>query len=161
MKVAVELLQFKIIPVIIFFKINLGDNDMDKKKYTLLLIVIIGVIMVLWGKELTKNKIKKDLGNYDYAIGNIDVFFYRAPVGNNVRFSSITYSYVVNNIRYVNNYDALDYKLPSSPDVNDKFMVVFNKKDPKKSLLLGDYPIKTEEDFKIFIDTNKNFKIKF
>ena len=95
-----------------------------------ILILIIGLIMLLCGKQMTKNKIKKDLGDYDFTIGNVDNYFYRAPVGNNVRFSSIIYSYAVNNIRYVNNYDALYYKLPSSPDINDKFIVVFNKKDP-------------------------------
>lgn len=132
---------------------------MDKKNYILILIIITGVIMILWGKEMTKNKIKKDLGDCDYTVGNIDVYFYRCPVGNNVRFSSITYSYIVNKVRYVNNYDALFYKLPSSPNVNDKFIVAYNKKDPQKSLLLGDYPIRIEEDFKVFI--NRGIKIDF
>lgn len=134
---------------------------MDKKNYILILIIIIGVMMILWGKEMNKNKIKKDLGDYDYTVGSIDVYFYRSPVGNNVRFSSITYSYIVNNVRYVNNYDALFYKLPFSPNVNDRFIVAYNKKDPQKSLLLGDYPINTDEDFKIFINKSKDVKIDF
>jgi len=141
--------------------LNRIKNNMDKKNYILILIIIIGVIMILWGKEMTKNKIKKDLGDCDYTVGNIDVYFYRGPVGNNVRFSSITYSYIVNKVRYVNNYDVLFYKLPSSPNVNDKFIVAYNKKDPQKSLLLGDYPINTDEDFKIFINKRKDVKIDF
>lgn len=134
---------------------------MDKKKYILVLIIIMGLIVFLWGREINKNKTTKDLGDYDYTVGNIEVYFYRSPVGYNARFSSITYSYIVNNIKYINNYDALFYKLPPSPNVNDKFVVVFNKKDPQKSLLLGDFPIKTNQDFKIFVDTHKDFKIKF
>jgi len=50
---------------------------------------------------MNKNKIKESLGDYDYTIGSVDVYFYRGPIGNNVRFSSITYSYVVYNIKYI------------------------------------------------------------
>lgn len=134
---------------------------MDKKNYVLVVIIIVGLIMILCAKEMNKNKIKKDLGDYDYTVGSIDVYFYRGPVGNNVRFSSITYSYIVNKVRYVNNYDALFYKLPSSPNVNDKFIVAYNKKDPQKSILLGDYPVKMEEDLKAFINNSKGIKIDF
>ncbi|OMQ12520.1 hypothetical protein [[Flexibacter] sp. ATCC 35103] len=134
---------------------------MDKKKYILILIIIIGLIMFLLGKEINKKKIEKDLGDYDYSVGNIDVYFYRSPVGYNVRFSSITYSYIVNDIRYVNNYDASFYELPYSPNVNDKFVVAYNKKDPQKSLLLGHYPIKSQEDFNIFLKKYRDVKIEF
>ncbi|MGN7812452.1 hypothetical protein [Flavobacterium sp. 22076] len=53
----------------------------------------------------------------------------------------------------------LFYKLPSSPNVNDKFVVAYNKNDPQKSLLLGDYPIKNDEDFDAFI--KEGIKINF
>ena len=132
------------------------------KKYdahVVVIIIIISLIMIFWGKELGKDEIKKDLDDYDFTLGVVEVYFYRAPVGNNVRFSSITYSYIVNNIRHVKNYDALYYKLPSSPSVNDKFIVAYNKKDPQKSLLLGDYPIKNDEDFNGYI--RKGIKINF
>ena len=59
----------------------------------------------------------------------------------------------------MNNYDMLFYKLPSSPNVNDKFIVAYNKNDPQKSLLLGDYPIKTDKDFDTFI--KEGIKISF
>ncbi|PAM92707.1 hypothetical protein B4N84_21485 [Flavobacterium sp. IR1] len=134
---------------------------MDKKNYTLVIIIIISLIIFLWGSEISKDKIKKDLGDYDYTVGNVEVYFYRSPVGNNARFSSITYSYVVNNIKYVKNYDALFYRLPPSPNINDKFVVAYNKNDPQKSILLGDCPIKSNEDFKAFVKGSKNFKIKF
>jgi len=134
---------------------------MDKKNYTLVIIIIISLIIFLWGSEISKDKIKKDLGDYDYTVGNVEVYFYRSPVGNNARFSSITYSYVVNSIKYVKNYDALFYRLPPSPNINDKFVVAYNKNDPQKSLLLGDYPINSNEDFKAFVKGSKNFKIKF
>ena len=115
--------------------------------------------MILWGKELGKDEIKKDLYDYDFTVGVVEVYFYRTPVGNNVRFSSITYSYIVNNIRYLKNYDALYYKLPYSPNIHDKFVVAYNKNDPQKSILLGDYPIKKNDDFNTFI--KKGIKINF
>ncbi|WP_406844741.1 hypothetical protein [Flavobacterium soyae] len=121
----------------------------------------MGLIMFLVGKHGVKDKIKRDLGNYDYIVGTIEVYFYRVPVAYNATFSSITYSYIVNNVKYVNNYDAMFYKLPYSPNVNDKFVVVYNKNDPQKSILLGDYPIKTEEDFNVFLKKYKNVKLKF
>lgn len=88
------------------------------KKYdanVLAVIIIIGLIMILVGKNGIKNKIKGDLGEYNCTVGTIEVYFYRTPIGYNVRYSSITYSYMVNNVKYVNNYNAMHYKLPSSP----------------------------------------------
>jgi len=134
---------------------------MDKKNYTLIIIIIIGLIMMLWGKEMNKDKVQKDLGDYDYTVGNVEAYFNRGTIGYNAGKSSISYSYKVNNIRYINNYDMLHYKLPYSPNVNDKFVVAYNKNDPQKSLLLGDYPINSNEDFKAFMKGSKNFKIKF
>ena len=141
--------------------LNRIKNSMDKKNYILILIIIIGVMMILWGKEMNKNKIKKDLGDYEYTVGNVEAYFNRGTIGYNAGNSSITYSYTVSNIRYVHNYDMLFYKLPYSPNVNDKFVVAYNKKDPQKSLLLGDYPINTDEDFKVFINKSKDVKIDF
>ena len=134
---------------------------MDKKNYTLIIIIIIGLIMMLWGKEMNKDKVQKDIGDYDYTVGNVEAYFNRGTIANNVGRSSISYSYMVNNIRYINNYDMLYYKLPYSPNVNDKFVVAYNKNDPQKSILLGDCPIKSNEDFKAFVKGSKNFKIKF
>jgi len=110
---------------------------------------------------MNKDKVQKDLGEYDYSVGNVEVYFYRGTIANNVGRSSISYSYMVNNIRYINNYDMLYYKLPYSPNVNDKFVVAYNKNDPQKSILLGDCPIKSNEDFKTFLKGIKDFKIKF
>ncbi|MBL0736400.1 hypothetical protein JI750_05855 [Flavobacterium sp. GN10] len=132
---------------------------MEKKNYILILIIIIGLIMLLWGKELGKKEIKKDLGDYDFTIGVVEAYFRRGTIGYNVGRSSITYSYTVGGIRYMNNYDMLFYKLPSSPDVNDKFVVAYNKNDPQKSILLGDYAIKNDEDFNNFI--KEGIKISF
>jgi len=108
---------------------------------------------------MNKRKAEDSLGDYDFSIGNVEMYFNRGTIGYNVGRSSITYSYTVNNIRYMNNYDMLFYKLPSSPKVNDKFVVAYNKKEPQKSLLLGDYPIKSQEDFNVFI--KKDIKINF
>ena len=115
--------------------------------------------MLLVGNKMNKRKAEDSLGDYDFSIGNVEMYFNRGTIGYNVGRSSITYSYTVNNIRYMNNYDMLFYKLPSSPKVNDKFVVAYNKKEPQKSLLLGDYPIKSQEDFNVFI--KKDIKINF
>ncbi|MCD9577347.1 hypothetical protein [Flavobacterium soyae] len=108
---------------------------------------------------MNKRKAENSLDQYDFSVGNVEAYFNRGTIGYNVGRSSITYSYTVNDIRYTNNYDMLFYKLPSSPNVNDKFVVAYNKKDPQKSLLLGDYPIKTDEDFNNFI--KEGIKINF
>jgi len=134
------------------------------KKYdanVLAVIIIVSLIMFLWVSKFNKSKIVKDLGDYDYSVGTIEVYFRRGPIGYNMRYSSITYSYIVNGIKYVNNYDAMHYKLPYSPDVYDKFVVAYNKIDPQKSLLLGDYPIVTDDDFKAFLDAHRGGEIKF
>ncbi|OXE95005.1 hypothetical protein B0A64_24770, partial [Flavobacterium araucananum] len=127
----------------------------------IIIIIIFCLIVLLVTNKMNKRKAENSLGDYDFSVGNVEVYFDRGTIGYNVGRSSITYSYTVNNIRYVNNYDMLFYKLPSSPNVNDKFVVAYNKKDPQKSLLLGDFPIKSNQDFKIFLDTHKDFKIKF
>ncbi|MBS7256141.1 hypothetical protein [Flavobacterium branchiicola] len=110
---------------------------------------------------MNKRKAENSLGDYDFSICYVEVYFNRGTIGHNVGKSSITYSYTVNNIHYVNNYDMLFYKLPSSPNVNDKFVVAYNKNDPQKSLLLGDYPIKMDNDFKVFLDAHKEGVIEF
>ncbi|MFH7015998.1 hypothetical protein [Flavobacterium sp. FlaQc-47] len=132
---------------------------MDKKYH--ILIFIFSLIVLLVANKINKSKAENSLGDYDFSIGNVEAYFNRGTIGHNVGRSSITYSYIVGNIRYVNNYDMLFYKLPYSPNTNDKFVVAYNKKDPQKSILLGDFPIKTNQDFKIFVDTHEDFKIKF
>lgn len=130
---------------------------MDKKFH--IIIFIFCVVVLLVTNKMNKRKAENSLGDYDFSVGNVEVYFNRGTIGHNVGRSSITYSYTVNSIRYVNNYDMLFYKLPFSPNVNDRFVVAFNKKDPQKSLLLGDYPIKTDEDFDNFI--KEGIKINF
>lgn len=130
---------------------------MDKKYH--IVIFIFCLIVLLVTNKMNKHKAVNSLGDYDFSVGNVEAYFNRGTIGHNVGRSSITYSYTVNSIRYVNNYDMLFYKLPFSPNVNDRFVVAFNKKNPQKSLLLGDYPIKTDEDFDNFI--KEGIKINF
>lgn len=132
---------------------------MDKKYH--IIIFIFCLIVLLVTNKMNKRKAENSLGDYDFSVGNVEAYFNRGTIGHNVGRSSITYSYTVNSIRYVNNYDMLFYKLPFSPNVNDRFVVAFNKKDPQKSLLLGDYQIKSQEDFNIFMKKYRNVKIKF
>lgn len=132
------------------------------KKYdanVLVIIIIVGLIMILWGGQMHKNKLKKDIGDYDFTVGVVEVYFSRGTIGYNVGHSSITYSYIINNVRYVKYYDALFYKLPALPNVGDKYIVAYNKNDPQKSILLGDYPVKTDEDFIAYI--KEGIKIDF
>jgi len=130
---------------------------MDKKYH--IIIFIVSLIVLLVTNRMNKRKAENSLGEYDYSVGTVEVYFNRGTIGHNVGRSSITYSFTVGGIRYMNNYDMLFYKLPSSPNVNDKFIVAYNKNNPQKSLLLGEYPIKTDKDFDNFI--KEGIKISF
>ncbi|PAM92705.1 hypothetical protein B4N84_21475 [Flavobacterium sp. IR1] len=134
---------------------------MDKKYHISIVIFVFSLVVLLLTNKINKRNAENSLGDYDFAIGNVEAYFNRGTISYNAGKSSISYSYKVNNIRYINNYDMLYYKLPYSTNVNDKFIVAYNKNDPQKSLLLGDYPINSNEDFKAFVKGSKNFKIKF
>lgn len=130
---------------------------MDKKYH--ILIFIFCLIVLLITNKINKHKAENYLGDSNFTIGKVEVYFNRGTIGHNVGKSSITYSYTVNNIRYMNNYDMLFYKLPSSPHVSDEFVVAYNKKEPQKSLLLGDYPIKKDDDYNTYL--KKGIRIDF
>ena len=130
---------------------------MDKKYHIIIIIFCLIVLLVI--NKTNKRKAENSLGDYEFTVGNVEAYFNRGTIGYNVGRSSITYSYSVGDIRYVNNYDMLFYKLPYSPNVHDKFVVAYNKNDPQKSILLGDYPIRKVDDFNTFI--KKGIKINF
>lgn len=129
---------------------------MDKKYYIIVVILVASYMVFLLTSKVNNEKIKNYLGDYDFSVGTVEVYFNRGTIGSNVGVSSVTYSYMANGIRYINNYDALFYKLPSSPNIGDKFVVAFNKNDPQKSILLGDCLIRTDNDFEFFINRYKN-----
>lgn len=134
---------------------------MDKKKYLIISIFIISLLIYLFTTKLSTNKFENYLNDYDFSVGNVDAYFRRSTIGYNVGRSSITYTYLVENVKYTKSYDLLFYKLPDNPKIGSKYIVVYNKNNPRNSLLLGNYPISKDADFKNFINNTKKIKIAF
>ena len=127
------------------------------------LIVGIGLIYVLH-KEKEDNKIIID--NSQYTIGKIT--FYSSSksgiivpkiVHSNPKPTSVDYKYLVDTIEYENGYpsgNGISYIPDSGVQKGNKYLVIYNEKNPKESRMLFEYPIKDSKDFERYIKELKN-----
>lgn len=129
---------------------------MIKRKIFIGIIFLISLALFFYSKRIDKGKLEEYLGNYKYLVGEIEVYFERSTIRFNVGKSSITYSYIVNNKKILNNYDLLFYELPENPKKGNKYIVLYNENEPQKSILLGNYKIENNLEFKKYIEEFKN-----
>ena len=52
----------------------------------------------------------------------------------------------MDNKLFKKNYDVLFYDVPDSPEVHEKYIVLYNVNNPENSIMLVDYKIESEKD---------------
>jgi hypothetical protein len=127
-------------------------------KITLVIIIaffIGSILFVQFGKKskhAKRNLLKNEGG---FAIGIIE-----SRNLSNGRTYSISFKYTVDRIDYRNGDTQCFLDSPISSDAftnrnlakrNDKFLVLYDKGDPRKSIIRLDYPIRDSTDFKRYV----------
>ncbi len=131
---------------------------MEKNKLVhviVILFIIGGLVIIHYGKkkETRRRNFLKNEGEF-----SIGVFGYRTF--DNGTLHSVTFSYVVMGEKYKRSdmfcyydsskaSDAFDDKRLAKED--DKFLVLYDKKNPKEAIIRLDYPIKDSADFKRYV----------
>jgi len=127
-------------------------------KITLIIIIaffIGGIFFVQFGKKdkLAKRNLLKNEGGF--AIG-----IFESRNLSNGRTYSVSFSYIVDSRNYRNGDTQcfLDSSKASDAFTNrnlarkkDKFLVLYDKENPEKSIIRLDYPIKDSSDFKRYV----------
>lgn len=132
-----------------------------ERKNVVFLIILFSVIVYLYATKNSKDKLYDYLGTYNYTVGNVENFFRRGSIGYHVGRSSIYYSYEVDNKLFKKNYDVLFYDVPDSPEVHEKYIVLYNVNNPENSIMLGDYKIESEKDLINFEQLFNSGNVKY
>ena len=106
---------------------------------------------------------KQIFSNPEYSMGELKSYSGRVGaivVPNLVNFqpkpASVTYSFRVGTSIYFNSYNDAKYIIPSSLESDKGFyVVIYLKSDPKKSLILFNYPVKDSTDFARYLEEFK------
>ena len=117
-----------------------------ERKNVAFIVILFSIVIYLYSHYNPKDKLYDYLGTYDYTVGNVENFFRRGSGGHHCGRSSIYYSYEIDKKSFKKSYDILFYDLPDSPEVHEKYIVLYNVNNPENSIMLGDYKIESEED---------------
>ena len=141
----------------------------NKKQMTEYILLSIAVIIVIF--LLRHFNYKDNVQIFDdprYVIGELTYFSdAKGAIGVPGRITSsgkpseIKFEYEINGYKIENNYGSESFNIPSSgPIAGDKYLVIYQKTNPKNSRMLFDYPIKDSADFIRYTDTLKKNPLK-
>jgi len=130
----------------------------DMNKITLMIIslfVIGGILLIQSGKK--RNLVKRNLLKYE---GGFSIGIFESRNYSNGRTYSISFSYTIDDKDYRNGDTQCFLDSPKAADAftnkdlarkKDRFLVLYNKENPKESIIRLDYPIKDSTDFKRYV----------
>ena len=134
------------------------------KNILFIVIAIFCVCGIIIYKKIDKKEHHEIISNGCYTIGT--VYFYSSvkdglyvpPMINSPSNpAGVKFSYIVNGKPYNNQYNADYYKMPLSGIVDgEKYLVIYKKNEPEKSLMLFNYPVKDSSDYNRYIKEFKN-----
>ncbi|MFA6922994.1 MAG: hypothetical protein WC223_01960 [Bacteroidales bacterium] len=127
------------------------------------IIIIISFILILILNKTTQKENDKIISNGSYTIGTVSVYSSGkgaiiAPkiINSPSNPPWVKYTYTVNNKIYNNRYNAGNYKMPfEGVNEGERYLVVYKKDKPEKSLMLFDYPIRNDSDFEKYMEEFK------
>jgi len=137
-----------------------------RKMWEWIIAIIVGIIIVFFVTRAQKNYNNKILNNAQFTIGKVT--FYSSSksgiivpkiVHSNPKPTSVDYKYLVDTIEYENGYpsgNGISYIPDSGVQKGNKYLVIYNEKNPKESRMLFEYPIKDSKDFERYIKELKN-----
>lgn len=131
-------------------------NKSTKKELTKFIIAVLCIAGFFLLKGVSRNETKHIFNNADFSIGKL--IEYSKGSGTVITPNNVVnepgnppfvkFKYAVKNIEYMNRYDANTYNIPGNIIVEGKeYLVVYYNKNPQKSRMLFDYPIKDSIDF--------------
>ena len=133
------------------------------KNILFIALAIFCVCGIIIYKKIDKKEQHEIISNRCYTIGT--VYFYSSlkdglyvpPMINSPSNpAGVKFSYIVNNKLYNNQYNSDYYKMPLSGIVEgEKYLVIYKKNEPEKSLMLFNYPIKNDTDLKKYLEIFK------
>jgi len=132
-------------------------NKSTKKELTKFIIAVLCIAGFFLLKGVSRNETKLIISNGDFTIGKLIEYSQRSGTvitpNNTVNQPGnppfIKFKYTAKNIEYMNRYDANTYKIPYNKiKEGAEYLVVYYNKNPQKSRMLFEYPIKDSTDFK-------------
>lgn len=139
-------------------------KNLNKRKMLLnTILVIVGIIGLLYFSKRNKEKDQTIIQNAAYTKGEIIEFYSSvAPViapgvvHSTGKPNRVKYQFSVDDKILSNQYPSykgLRYIPDANPDtmIGNKYLVIYNKRKPKDSRILFNYPIRDSADFKRYI----------
>lgn len=128
--------------------------------------IIVGIIIVFFVTRAQKKYNNKILNNPQFTIGKV-TFFSSSKGGvivpkivhSNPKPTNIFIKYLIDTTEYENRYSSgpgISYIPDTGIQKGDKYLVVYNEKNPKESCMLFEYPIKDSGDFERYVKDLKN-----
>jgi hypothetical protein len=134
-----------------------GKTFKTTKKTNFIVFVICVLLVLILGYYLKREaEIIKEKGKL--SIGTVLMFDGSKPTIKGLnqpgRFRSVQFEIVVDGKKYFVNQSSYFFsKIPSTGvEVGQKYLVKYLESDPRKSLMLFDYPIRDSSDFKNYIN---------
>jgi hypothetical protein len=126
------------------------QNINNELKTILVLIIFVSIYFSYYNyqENISFNALRN---NYALSKGKINNYFIsnkvslRGGSGSN----DVKYTYLVNNKEFENKYSERGYiDIPDiKPDLNIEYMVLYQKDNPKNSVILLNYPLRRQGDF--------------
>jgi len=146
-----------IVLIIILFYFVKNFKTIDYQLKIILFFLFFGFSFAIhYGlKEDEKVKLLKD--NFSLTSGNIEEYFIPKLTGRGAH-KKIKYIYNVNG-KFIENYYQENYYVDipdNKPDLGLLYLVIYEKKNPKNSFILLNYPINSSEDFERYKEIFKD-----
>lgn len=133
-------------------------QNINNELKVILVLLIFGAFFLIYYNYQENVSFNALRNNYALSKGKINNYF----VSNKVSLrggsgsNDIKYSYFINNRQFENKYEERGYvDIPNEkPDINIEYLVLYQKDNPRNSVILLNYPIKNSSDF-------ENYKVLF
>lgn len=153
------MLIFLIIIISIIFYLVKNFKTIDIQLKILLMVVIVGLIAgICMSKEDDKN-LALLRNDFSLTTGSIEEYIvpnlkgYKGNTSN-----SIKYTYKVGN-EFISHsyYENYFISIPNDkPNLNILYLVIYEKKNPRNSFILLNYPVNSSDDFNRYVEMFKN-----
>lgn len=150
-------------------KIKIDENMKSKKKTTMaewIIGIIVCILLLIFVSRSQKQGNERILNNGEFTIGEVTFYSSSKPgfivprgTGSTAKPTEVDFIYSVNNKKY-------EMKYPKGPGIRfipdtgiyegEKYLVIYDKKNPSKSRMLFKYPIKDSGDFERYVKELKN-----
>ncbi len=134
-------------------------------EFIVFILCIVGIILF---KNFFKKETEEIMQKGEYTTGTVLVFSSSKPtihapktVNQPGQAQSIKFEYFVDGKKYIHTYGGNKGYVPSKGvKIGQKYLVKYLKRDPHKSRMLFDYPIKDSADFSRYVNKFEKMQTK-